>query len=478
MPWRAETDRVVFSPPPAGNTRLALFWDAFFERSPTPKMLLSCSGLVLAVNGAWQRLWELSDSYVRDVVLTDYNVLQDASLRRAGVLDVIARSLKGEAGGHHVIHYDPGPDARSGRSRYIEARHTPLGRDHAFTGEVLVTFQDVTAREEATAAVRQKDRQLRAVIDNAPALIFLKGRDHRFILANRAIAQTFGAETVEGRLDSDLIPAEQATAVRAWDDKIIAGGVPQRIEETLSTPDGERHFLTVKFPIYDDAGRISGVGGVSQDITESIAVQRDNARLQVSERAAREANRHKSEFLATVSHEIRTPLAGVIGLAQMLLDGPLQQQQRRHVVSLERAAQMLLHVLNDILDLSRLEAKRFSFESHPFDVGQLLEHTCATLAPTAADKGLALSYEVAEDVDRWVIGDAARLGQVLLNTVAPGWAWRSAERSSRAWGGASASTARSAPARPFGRRCRRPAPSSTPRGRSPSRPRPAKTCRG
>ena len=392
----------------------AALWRVLFEQGPIPMVLVAPSGQVSAVNHAWRTLCDISEQTVEGSVL-NYDLLTDPWLIKLRLHDALADALRVPAHQDHLVRYDPAMHGRVGPIKHIHIYVTPL-ETAAYAGHLLITLLDTTARMKADARMQVQERQLRAVVDHTPALIYLKSLDHRFILTNKAVTRQFG-RTFEGHYDYDLFPQHEADALHAWEQKIMAAGEPQTFEETLDTPQGLRQFLTVKFPLRGDDDAVIGVGGVSQDITDRVCTERENARLQVSERAAREADKVKSDFLATMSHEIRTPLAGIIGLGRIVLDKTSDVEARKHLKNLDTAAHMLLHILNDVLDLSKLESKKLVFEARSFDLYSLMDSTCHTLAAYASSKGLRLTWKVAETLPRYVIGDSGRMAQVLNNLV-------------------------------------------------------------
>ena len=184
-------------------------------------------------------------------------------------------------------------------------------------------------------------------------------------------------------------------------------------ELTACARDGKQTVVSYNATTFYDRNRkLEGVFAAARDVTERKRVE---AELQQAKAVAESASRTKSDFLASMSHEIRTPMNAIMGISDLLAKTALTPEQDKFVQVFRRAGDNLLNLINDILDLSKVEASQLELEQTGFSLADHLEKVMEMVAPRAHEKGLALVCEIAPDVDTDLIGDPTRLRQVLLN---------------------------------------------------------------
>ncbi len=184
-------------------------------------------------------------------------------------------------------------------------------------------------------------------------------------------------------------------------------------ELTACTRDGKQTVVSYNATtFYDRNRRLQGVFAAARDVTERKRVELE---LQLAKAAAESASQTKSDFLATMSHEIRTPMQAIIGIASLLAKTPLSSEQDKYVQIFRRASDNLLHIINNILDLSKVEASQLETERTRFSSNDLVEKAVEMVAVQAREKNLTLVYEIAPNVPVDLVGDPTLLSQVLIN---------------------------------------------------------------
>lgn len=279
--------------------------------------------------------------------------------------------------------------------------------------------------------------QFRALFSTIPAPVWLKDPNGAFLACNPAFERMVGAKEAEiqGKTDFDFTDRATAEFYRANDRKAVASGSHCTNEETLKfASDGyEGIFETTKTPMYASNSQLIGVLGIAHDITErkqllsELETHRANLEKKVSARthellvardAADAANRAKSTFLSNMSHELRTPMNGVMGMIELALRRAVDPVQADQLSKAKKASQHLMCIINDILDLSKIDADRLQLEQTEFRLGEALENLVSMMGPQATQKGLRLLVHLDEGLPkRHFLGDLLRLEQVLLNLV-------------------------------------------------------------
>ena len=336
---------------------------------------------------------------VREVFGLDPEVLVDRALAET-LFDVAHR----EAYVASLARLADGGDAETGRLvvAHADGSSVPVSAtfrraDGAEGDLVVVTLRD--ARQAETTDAHR--RALRAVLDVLPDAVVAADRTGRVLYRNPAAKRDHAGPSPGRRLTDDLWRAAEAA---------MRSDGPAEDQEEVDA-DG-RVRLTTRIPVRGSTGAVVGLVSVSRDVTAQKA---DEARLLDEKEAAETAARANREVLATTSHEVRTLMSGVTGMTTLLLDTDLDEKQQDFVETIQTSSTSLLRIVNDVLDLSKIEAGMLDLEQAPFEVRRVLGGALSAVMQQAAAKGVALKAELADDVPAAVVGDAGRVQQILAN---------------------------------------------------------------
>jgi PAS domain S-box-containing protein len=307
-----------------------------------------------------------------------------------------------------------------GQWRWVDCHAEPrFAPDGTFLGHVGLS-PDITERKQAEQALKSSEEKFRQLAENISQVFWMMSPGmEEMLYISPAYEQVWGKSCESLYQDPgswmDPIHPDDLEAVRAnFVEKALGNQMP--CEYRIRTAQGEEKWIADRsFPIHDEAGELVRVVGFAEDIT---AHKRYEAELIQAREGADVANASKSRFLANMSHEIRTPMNGVLGMIQLLLQTELSGEQRRYASVAAGSGRTLLTLIDDILDLSKIEARQITLESRSFDPRLTIEEALQPLELAASDKGLFLHARVSPEIPRFMRGDAQRLRQVLINLCA------------------------------------------------------------
>jgi PAS domain S-box-containing protein len=266
---------------------------------------------------------------------------------------------------------------------------------------------------------------LRTLIDNLPDLIYFKDAEGKYVLNNRAHLHSIGRERqdqVFGKTTFDFNPRELAERYHEDEMRIVhtSCSIVDKEEVAFHRDTGEQRWhLTSKFPIKNEQGVVTGIVGISRDITArkkvEEALRKTHDELERTNAELKQASLVKSQFLANMSHEIRTPLNAILGMTGLLMNTPLNDEQRDFAETVRTSGDVLLSLINDILDFSKIEAQKMDLENQPFEIRRCVEEALDLVTPKALDKKLELTYSLDEGLPSNVVGDVTRVRQILVN---------------------------------------------------------------
>jgi PAS domain S-box-containing protein len=254
--------------------------------------------------------------------------------------------------------------------------------------------------------LQEAEQRARSLFESQGDLIVLRDGDGRITFANDAYCEL--AELPCER----LIGSRFALNVQEQGDTAIETNGTRIYDQKIATALGPRWIAWREGLIRSDAGRPAEIQSVGRDVTDRTETERA---LGEARDHADAANRAKSRFLAMASHEIRTPLNGIIGMSGLLLDTPLTPEQVTYAKAVKTSGDALLSLIEELLDYSKIEAGKINLEHRPFALSALIEDITELLAPRAQARQLEIAAYVDERLPMEVVGDAARLRQVLLN---------------------------------------------------------------
>jgi two-component system, sensor histidine kinase and response regulator len=273
---------------------------------------------------------------------------------------------------------------------------------------LLYIFRDITRQKNAEDEILKQKEFFESLFQYNPVAVVILDLEENIKSVNPAFEVLFGYAGAEvmGKKLNPLVAPDNLEEASAYTQAVIAGGTVHGLAKR-QRKDGTK--VDVEF-----AGVPVIVEGEKQAL---LVIYHNVTELVEAKRLAEQADRAKSEFLANMSHEIRTPMNGVMGMLELLLDTPLNSEQKDFVSTARDSAEALLGILNDVLDFSKIEAGQLTIDEIEYDLRSTVEGVAHTLVSRAENKGLELACLIDKDVPNRVLGDAGRLRQVLINLV-------------------------------------------------------------
>lgn len=281
-----------------------------------------------------------------------------------------------------------------------------------------ITTQKLIQLDIEKSEVKRKEYQqrLQSILDNSTSLVYMKDRQGKYLFINKKFESVMQIrlESLRGKTDFELHDRESARRYSAVDEWVFINKKPKEFQEVIAQPDGNHHYLIVKFPLYNIDHEVESVCGIATDITTRVQYEGE---LIEARKIAEQAEKFQEQFLANMSHDIRTPLNGIVGMTNLLSGTNLSSEQEEFIQAIKQSSDTLMVLVNDILDLSKIKAGKLDIECISFNIRELIDRSVFTLKQKAKEKGLQFMTSVEQDIPDQLKGDPHRLSQILMNLI-------------------------------------------------------------
>jgi len=300
---------------------------------------------------------------------------------------------------------------RKGSGRSAAASASRMGKQG-----IKILFFGITEKKQMQEKLRESKNFLQSIIDNSGVMVFVKDLNGTYTLVNKVYEQILGLSEKEilGKNDYEIHYTEAADKITADDMRVLKTRSSLNVEYVIHIKGKEYSFLANKIPLFDTEGEPYAICGVAADITKIKKIEKE---LALAKEAAERASRAKSEFLANMSHEIRTPMNAILGYSRMLSKMIFEENQKTYLDVIQKSGKNLLSLINDILDLSKIEAGKLDIINKPMSLLNLLNEIRDIFQIKTKEKKIDFILKISPDIPGGLLLDETRLRQVLFNLV-------------------------------------------------------------
>lgn len=301
---------------------------------------------------------------------------------------------------------------KDGKMVWREVFVNPIFLPNGRIEELSVIANDITEKKESESALIASEEKFRTIFESFQDIYFRCNLDGIVTMISPSVQEVLGYAPSDVIQTSVMTFADKASQVRDIGNRIKKENRLRNVEGTLKTSDGKKlqFFFNIRL-INKDDGSVE-IEGVARDVSK---LKETNEELKRAKEMAERSLKIKERFLANMSHEIRTPMNGIIGMIDLLASTMLDEEQSEYVKTINKSSQTLLNILNDILDLSKIEAGKMDLRQQPVHLVKTIEKVYDLFSQQASSKDNNLFYHIDDNIPEWILGDETRLIQVLSN---------------------------------------------------------------